>query len=168
MAVLRKAQYRGHMVSRRVVSSYGLPLAAAGLGSVATASGTKSSWYRKLRKPAIQPPSIVFPVVWTGLYTQTGWASAEAQAAMTPGEARLFRRKLAINMTLNAGWCWSFFRGHRLAPSIAVAAALAVSSADLARTAGQASGRAGWNLVPYTAWNTFATVLTAAIWKQNR
>lgn len=151
-----------------LVSSVGLPLAAAALGSAATTSGTRSTWYRSLRKPAIQPPPAVFPVVWTALYAQTALASFEAQSHMTSQEARAYRRKLALNMTLNAGWCWSFFRGHQLVPSIAVAGALAVSSADLARTAGAASGRAGWNVVPYTAWNTFATVLTAAIWRKNR
>lgn len=156
------------MDTRTIVSSVGLPIAAAALGSVATASGVKSTWYRSLRKPAIQPPPVVFPVVWTALYAQTALASADAQVHMTPWEARTYRRKLAFNMALNAGWCWSFFRGHRLVPSIAVAGALAVSSADLARTAGRVSDRAGWSLAPYTAWNTFATVLTTAIWRKNR
>ena len=36
------------------------------LGSAAT--DTKSWWYRTLRKPAIQPPSWLFPVAWTALY----------------------------------------------------------------------------------------------------
>lgn len=156
------------METRTVVSSIGLPVAAAALGSVASATGTESTWYRALRKPSIQPPPIVFPVVWTVLYSQTAWASFEAQKHMTPAEARVYRRKLALNMTLNAGWCWSFFRGHKLVPSIAVAGALAVSSADLARAAGSSSKRAGWSLVPYTVWNSFATILTAAIWRKNR
>lgn len=154
--------------SRTIVSSVGLPLAAAALGSVASASGIRSAWYRALQEPAIQPPPVVFPVVWTALYSQTALASLDAQAHMTAAEARAYRRKLTINMTLNAGWCWSFFRRHRLVPSIAVAAALTASSADLARTAGTARSRAGWALVPYTAWNGFATVLTAAIWRKNR
>lgn len=156
------------MEPRTIVSSVGLPVAAAALGSVATSTGMKSHWYRSLRKPDIQPPSTVFPVVWSALYAGTAFASADAQSTMTPTQARTYRRKLAVNMALNAGWCWSFFRGHRLLPSIAVAGALTVSSADLARTAGGASKRAGWLLAPYAAWNTFATVLTTAIWRQNR
>ncbi|MCD9198171.1 TspO/MBR family protein [Aeromicrobium wangtongii] len=156
------------METRTIVSSVGLPLGAAALGSLATASGTQSAWYRSLRKPAIQPPPVVFPVVWTALYTQTAAASAVAQSRMTPAEAKTYRRKLAANMVLNAGWCWSFFRGHRLVPSIAVAGALAASTVDLARTAGAASPGAGKALAPYAAWNSFATVLTAAIWRKNR
>nr|WP_306237891.1 MULTISPECIES: tryptophan-rich sensory protein [unclassified Ornithinimicrobium] len=39
---------------------------AAVAGSAATDPG--SQWYRSLAKPAWQPPSLAFPVVWTGLY----------------------------------------------------------------------------------------------------
>ncbi|MRJ77901.1 tryptophan-rich sensory protein [Aeromicrobium sp. SMF47] len=155
------------MESRALASSIGLPVAAAALGSVATATGTRSPWYRTLRKPAIQPPPAVFPVVWTALYAQVALASADAQSHMTPEQARAYRGKLAANMVLNAGWCWSFFRGHRLVPSIVVAGALATSTADLARSAGKASPRAGWLLVPYAVWNSFATILTTAIWRKN-
>lgn len=156
------------MDAKSLVSSIALPIAAAAAGSVATASGTKSAWYKSLRKPAIQPPPAVFPIVWSALYAQTAVGSAMAQAHMSGPQARTYRRKLALNMTLNAGWCWSFFKAHKIAPSIVVAGALAASSADLARTAGKAMKPAGAFLIPYTAWNTFATVLTAAIWRKNR
>jgi tryptophan-rich sensory protein len=156
------------MDSRSIVSSVGLPLAAAALGSVATASGTRSSWYRHLEKPRIQPPPVVFPIVWSVLYVQAAVGSGIAQEHMSEDEARRYRRKLAVNMALNAGWCWSFFKGRQVGPSVAVAAALALSSADLARTAGAARTPAGGFLVPYTLWNGFATVLNAAIWRRNR
>lgn len=156
------------MEAKAIVSSVGLPVAAAALGSVATASGTRSRWYRDLEKPRIQPPSAVFPVVWSVLYAHTAIASGMAQAHQNPEEQAIYRRKLALNMALNAGWCWSFFKGKRTGPSIAVAAALTVSSADLARTAAHAHRPAGGFLVPYTLWNGFATVLNTAIWRRNR
>ncbi len=156
------------MEARSILSSVGLPLAAAVLGSVATAPGTGSEWYRELRKPAIQPPGAVFPIAWTVLYTQTAVASAVAQRGMEPREAAAFRRRLAVNMALNAGWSWSFFRWRKVGPSVAVAGALAASSADLARMAGSSSRPAGALLAPYAAWTGFATVLNAAIWRKNR
>lgn len=156
------------MDARSIVSSVTLPVAAAALGSVATVSGTKSEWYQALDKPAIQPPPLVFPVVWSVLYTHSAVASGIAQAHMDPAQAKVYRRKLALNMALNAGWCWSFFKGQQSGPSVVVAAALTASSADLARTAGRAATPAGWFLVPYTLWNGFATVLNAAIWRENR
>jgi benzodiazapine receptor len=151
-----------------VASSVGLPVVAAALGSVATASGTNSRWFKRLAKPPYQPPAAVFPVVWTALYTQTAVASIDAQEAMTAAQARTYRIKLGLNMALNAGWCWSFFKANKLGPSVIVAGALAASTADLARTAGQAKARAGLNLLPYSAWTAFATVLTSGLWRRNR
>ncbi|MDN5894316.1 MAG: tryptophan-rich sensory protein [Nocardioides sp.] len=156
------------MDARSIVSSVALPVAAAGLGSVATASGIKSEWYSSLDKPAIQPPPLVFPVVWSILYAQTAVGSGIAQAHMAEQPAKGYRRKLALNMALNAGWCWSFFKAQQTGASIVVAGALAASSADLARTAGSAATPAGRFLVPYTLWTGFATVLTTAIWRKNR
>jgi benzodiazapine receptor len=53
-------------------------------------------------------------------------------------------------------------------PAIVVAGALAMSSIDLARRAGQTHRAAGIALSPYAAWCSFATVLTTAIWRGNR
>lgn len=155
------------MEPREIVSSVGLPLGAAVLGSVATASGTSSVWYKTLRKPAIQPPPPVFPIAWTALYTQSAIASGIAQKEMSEADAAIFRRKLFVNMALNAGWCWSFFGAKKVAPSILVAGALAASSIDLTRSAAKVSKKAGGLMAPYAAWTSFATVLNAAIWRKN-
>jgi translocator protein len=48
------------------------------------------------------------------------------------------------------------------------AAALTLSSADLARRAAAADPRAGAALSPYPLWCAFATVLSAHIWRLNR
>lgn len=155
------------MEPREIVSSVGLPLGAAVLGSVATMSGTKSHWYESLEKPAIQPPPAVFPIAWTALYTQSAIASGIAQKEMSEADAAAFRKKFLVNMALNAGWCWSFFGAKKVVPSIAVAGALAASSIDLTRSAAKVSTKAGGLMAPYAAWTSFATVLNAAIWRKN-
>lgn len=144
--------------------------ATAAIGAVAS-SDTKSLWYRTLRKPAIQPPAIAFPVVWTALYaTIAGSSAVVLRRAEDDGDkekANRFRTKLALNLVLNASWSWVFFKGHKLAPAVAVAGALAISSADLAAEAAKTSRGAGAALVPYAAWCTFATILSAAILRRN-
>ena len=49
-----------------------------------------------------------------------------------------------------------------------VAALLAASSIDLARRAGAAGPGHRNFLLPYAAWCSFATVLSAEIWRRNR
>lgn len=142
-------------------------VAAAVAGSAASASGASSPWYASLRKPSFQPPPAAFPVVWTALYASVVGASAAAQDAMDDAAKARYRQALAVNLALNAAWPWAFFRFHRLGLSVAVAAALAASTAGLARRAAAARRPAGVALLPYVAWTGFATVLSEAVRRAN-
>ncbi|SLM95319.1 TspO/MBR family protein [Brachybacterium nesterenkovii] len=139
-------------------------------GSIAT--DPDSPWYRSLDKPSWQPPPVAFPLVWTGLYCSLAATCARAITALDAedrgAEARGLERALLANLVLNQAWSWTFFRSHRLTAATLNAAALAASSADLARRAGRADRRRALELVPYTAWCSFATALTAAIARRNR
>ena len=143
-------------------------------GSLAT--DTSSTWYRRLNKPAIQPPAWVFPVAWTALYvdiaTVVGHSLADLKergaSAENAAEHSELRTALAINLVLNAGWSALFFKGKAPGPATVEAAVLAASSADLVRRSRTVNPTRGAFLLPYAAWTAFATVLTATIWYQNR
>lgn len=154
------------MVGRTLTRVAAAVVATAGLGGVASRE-TSSAWYASLRKPAIQPPAAVFGVVWPALYASITGAATATLAQADPEAARAYPRALAANLALNASWSWVFFRAHRLSPAVGVAAALAVSSGDLARRSWRVDRRAGAALVPYAGWCTFATLLTAAIRRRN-
>lgn len=156
------------MEAKTLLTPTALTIAGAVAGSIASSSGTRSAWYRALRKPHIQPPGVVFPVVWTGLYASVIGASALALREMTDADRAAYQKAVAVNMTLNAGWCWTFFRFHKLGLSVAVAAVLAGSTADLARRAATGRPGAGAALLPYAGWTAFATVLTEAIRRKNK
>ncbi|MCV7408503.1 TspO protein [Mycobacterium florentinum] len=144
---------------------------AAGTGSIASPRRVPA-WYTRLRKPVYQPPGAAFPVVWTALYADIATTSAvtvdKFRAAGRHDKARGYAAALTVNLLLNAGWSWLFFRFHTLGAAVVGAAALAASSADLARRAAAADPRAGAALAPYPLWCAFATVLSAHIWWLNR
>lgn len=141
------------------------------VGSIAS-SDTNSRWYRKLRKPSFQPPAVVFPVVWTALYTDIALTSAITLDTLTErkefDERRSYATALGVNLLLNASWSWVFFKGHRPAPATAVAALLAASSADLTRRTVAVHPAAGAALAPYAGWTGFATVLSGRIAQLDR
>lgn len=145
-------------------------IGCAATGSILTTPDSR--WYRSLRKPAWQPPPAAFPVVWTGLYALLGVSSAGAIADLAErGDRRRSGRyatALAINLALNAAWSGLFFRARALGPATAEAALLAISSADLARRAAPVGAGKVAALGAYSAWTTFATVLTGTIWQLNR
>ena len=143
--------------------------AAAAVGSLAVKPD--SPFYKKLKKPGFQPEPIVFPIVWTPLYVDIAVTSAIAldtlEVANRQQERTALARALAVNLALNTGWCWMFFRARLPWLATAECAALAVSSADLARRVGKADRRLGWALAPYALWCSFATVLSGAIARLN-
>lgn len=154
-----------------VLSTAAATTVTAVVGSIASRE-TGSRWYRKLRKPGIQPPAVAFPVVWTALYADIAATSAVAIDSLTERGDHDGRRKyitaLGVNLVLNASWSWVFFAWHRLVPATIVAAALAASSADLTRRTAAANPVAGAALAPYAGWTGFATVLSGRITQLNR
>lgn len=132
-------------------------------GSVATGRSVGSRWHDRLDKPAFQPPGWLFPIAWTALYTDIAVTTAKALDVLPVVRRRALQRALGVNLLLNAGWSWAFFGTRNVALPVPVAAALAVSGADLTRRVAQAQPAYGVALVPYPAWCTFATVLSASI-----
>ncbi|HEY0949325.1 TspO/MBR family protein [Nocardioides sp.] len=145
-----------------------LTAAAAGLGFLGTRPD--SAWYRSLDKPAWQPPSAAFPLVWTPLYGLvawgTGWALERAEASPESG-----RRMIALttaDLAANAGWCWAFFVRRSPATGLGVIAGLDVLNLALLHEAARHDRAAAAALAPYVGWTAFATALNAAIWRRNR
>jgi uncharacterized protein YbjT (DUF2867 family)/tryptophan-rich sensory protein len=143
---------------------------AAVAGSLATRPDSR--WYARLDKPAWQPPPAAFPVVWTALYADIAAASAsvltELDGAGDRAGRNAFLKAFGTNLALNAAWSAVFFRAQRPWAAAAEAAVLTLSSADLARRAGDVNRTAGIALSPYAVWCGFATVLSAAIARRNR
>jgi translocator protein len=124
-------------------------------------------WYEEIVKPSWTPPSWVFGPVWTVLYILMGiaawmvWRRYGFEGA--PWALGLF----IVQLVLNAGWSWFFFGlqdpGLAFGDIVALWGVLIVTMLSFFRR----SLPAGWLLVPYLAWVTFAAVLNFAIWIMN-
>ncbi|MEH3139780.1 MAG: tryptophan-rich sensory protein [Mycobacterium kyogaense] len=159
------------MPSKTLATTAGAALATAVVGGLASRPA-QSPWYTRLKKPSFQPPRQAFPIVWPILYTDIAVVSASTIDTLEEqgrhDEARAYTRALAANLVLNAGWSWIFFNQRRLGSAAVAAAALAVSSTDLARRAASVQPAAGAALAPYPLWCAFATALSGRIWQLNR
>jgi tryptophan-rich sensory protein len=141
-------------------------LGAAGLGAMATAPEI-GGWYSTLRKPSWNPPNAAFGPVWTTLYLMMAvagwlmWSVAGLRASTV--QLALF----TIQLVLNVAWSWIFFRLHR--PDYAFAEIIVLWIAIAATMAAffRRSTAAGWLLVPYLVWVSFAVCLNFAIWQLN-
>lgn len=126
--------------------------------------------YLSLNQPPLRPPPQVFGPVWTLLYGLMGYASHRAYSIGTsplnlPGiisAARQGTTLYTIQLGLNLLWMPLFFGWNR--PILATADVLALVGVNgyLAWLWGtKVDATAGWLLVPYVAWLSFATYLSA-------
>lgn len=124
-------------------------------------------WYEEIVKPTWTPPSWVFGPVWTVLYVLMAIAAWDVWRRFGFEEAPWALGFFFIQLVLNGAWSWFFFGLQDLALAlgeiVVLWAALTVTMLLFFR----ASVLAGWLLVPYLAWVTFAAVLNFAIWLLN-
>ena len=141
--------------------------ATAVIGTLGT--DVKSAWYRNLDKPTWQPPGAAFGPAWTTLYALLALACARTVDRLEKPEARrAFATAFGVNLALNAGWNWLFFKAHRPRLALTEIVVLEASTLDLTRRAARADSAAAAMLTPYAAWVAFATALNAAIARRNR
>src|SRR5664279_4789288 len=150
----------------RLVRTSAAVAATAVIGVLGT--DVTSRWYRNLDKPAWQPPGAAFGPAWTTLYGLMAVASARTLDRIEdPAERRAFTTAFGVNLMLNSGWSWLFFRARRPRWALAEIVLLEVSTLDLTRRAAKADSRAAAMLGPYAGWVAFAAALNAAIARRN-
>ena len=155
-------------VSRRDAALIvGAVTATAGVGARATAPALSSRWYRRLDKPAWQPPGPVFGPVWTVVYALIAASMLEVRRHGRDDEQRPLFVLFGTNLALNAAWTLIFFRGRSpLAAGVEILVLEGTTVALIVR-ARPASRLAALLLVPYALWLAFATALTWTIWARN-
>jgi tryptophan-rich sensory protein len=122
-------------------------------------------WYRRLAKPVWTPPDWMFGPVWTVLYAMiavSGWLVWQAV-----GLWHAAFLVYALQLLLNGLWSFIFFKFQRIGLATADAVGLWLSIALNIAVFWPISSTAALLLVPYLAWVTVATALTATIWKMN-
>lgn len=136
-------------------------------GIGAAASARAASFYGELSRPSWAPPAWLFGPVWSVLYVLMGiaawlvWRDHGFRGASTA--LKLFVAQLFAN----ALWTWIFFVWHQGALSLAEIVALWWLIAGTLVAFWRLHKLAGLLLVPYLAWVSFATALTASLWQLN-
>jgi translocator protein len=129
-------------------------LSGAGAGS-----GPNNPWFAALAKPAIYPPPIAFPIVWSALYVLMGLALALLASARGARGRGLAIAVFAVQLLLNLSWSPVFFMAHRIALALAIIVALVVAVAATIALAWRVRRVAGALLLPYLVWICFASLL---------
>lgn len=126
-------------------------------------------WYHALRKPAWQPPDWLFGPAWSVILIAAGTAGVIAWRATDDPSAHVAIAILfVINGVLHFLWSPLFFRWHRPDWALIEVVFLWLSVLALMIGLGRYSPTAGWLIVPYLLWVSFASVLNRAVVRLNR
>lgn len=134
------------------------------------------TWYAQLNKPKLTPPNVLFPVVWTMLYTLMGVTlallifSVQTTTVDQPSMALLARLALAsfvIQAVCNGIWSWLFFGQHRLGWALYDIIMLWLGIVGTIVFAWPVNTLAAQLMLPYLAWVSFAVWLNWRIWVLN-
>jgi tryptophan-rich sensory protein len=127
--------------------------------------GMPGEWYAVLNKPSWNPPAWLFGPAWTLLYTLMAVA-----AWLVWKRAGVSSRPLAlyfVQLALNAAWTPIFFGSHQLGWALVEIVGLWIAILLTLLSFRRVNSTAGWLLVPYLAWVTFAATLNCTLWRLN-
>ncbi len=147
----------------KFVCSVVLTLGAGFIGSLATRQSV-STWYTTINKPPISPPNWLFGPVWTVLFVLMGiafylvWNKGFSEPPVKNAIIIFL-----IQLVLNIIWSFLFF-GLR-SPSFAFVEIIILWIAILFTIIyfSKVSSVAGYLLIPYIFWVSFASILNGWI-----
>ena len=123
------------------------------------------SVYSQIVTPSFAPPGWLFPVAWSLLYAAMSvslWLMLRTDEP-TRGILVLYALQLAVNLV----WPFIFFTMQAFGLAFWWLILLLALVVWLMIRAFQVTPVAGWHLVPYAAWCTFAAVLNFAVARLN-
>jgi benzodiazapine receptor len=137
--------------------------AAGIIGSVFTFSSIPT-WYATLNKPSFSPPNWIFGPVWTILYALMGISAFLVwEKGIKNKEVASALKFFVIQLILNSSWSILFFGLHNPALAYLDIIVLWIFIALTAVNFYKIKKAAGYLLIPYLIWVTFASFLNLSI-----
>ncbi|MDY0407478.1 TspO/MBR family protein [Virgibacillus soli] len=152
----------------RLAASIGVPVVVGGiLGTIATKNAKGE--YQSLQKPSFSPPSWVFPVTWTTLYTTMGIAKYQFDKQnKTDTLQRRVNTAYGTQLGLNYLWPFLFFRWNMRGTAF-IEATLLWSAVTLNTYYFNKRSKLACSLmIPYISWLTYALRLNYRTWQLNK
>ncbi len=148
---------------RNLITCIAIPLAVGSLSALLTRNSMES--FNSITKPALAPPGWLFPVVWTILYVLMGIASYLVLTSGKPNEKAL--TTYGIQLIFNFFWSIIFFNLELYLFAFIWLVLLWLLILKTVRLFYQISKHAGYLMIPYLLWVTFAGYLNFSIYVLN-
>lgn len=141
-----------------LLSSLLIVYVTAIIGSLFTSGNVNSAWYESI-KPSITPPNGVFPIVWGILFLLIGLSLYFSWNNSNKNDKNAIAAIFAANLGLNIIWSLLYFELRMPIVAFFELIILWISILVMIFTVAESNKKAGWLLVPYLLWVTFAGIL---------
>lgn len=143
-----------------------ISLAIGGLSALFTNMGMDE--YRLAQKPALTPPEIVFPIVWTILFTLMGISAARVWIASEDKGSNGGLMLYAIQLVVNFFWSVIFFTLQAYGFAFFWLLFLWLLVLLMIISFSKTDKLAAYLQIPYLLWLTFAGYLNFMVWILNK
>ena len=140
-----------------------LPLAVGGLSAFLTRNSMQT--FDSINKPSLAPPGWLFPVAWTILYILMGIASYLVITSRKPNGSALIT--YGLQLIFNFFWSIIFFNLNLYLFAFIWLVMLWILILKTTIQFYQISEPAGYLMIPYLLWVTFAGYLNLSIYLLN-
>ena len=145
-------------------------LIALGVGGLAALlTRGNMNIYSEINTPALSPPAVLFPIVWSVLYVLMGISAARVYS--DPFASDKSRREAMLiyyaSLILNFAWSIIFFNLRSFGIAFVCIALLLLTVIGTILKYKDICGWAAILQIPYAVWVAFAAYLNLAIWILN-
>jgi translocator protein len=132
-------------------------------------------WFTNLKRPSWSPPAWVFAPVWTYLYATMGYASFRvfdyfnriSEYSLDVGQSQFPLSIYGIQLLLNVTWPQVFFNLHLLGWSAIHILILLIFTYATGISFYRVDRIAGYLIIPYAIWGTYASAICVTTWFMN-
>lgn len=125
------------------------------------------TWYPDLVKPALNPPNLAFPIVWTSLYVMMAIAGWTLWTRRHAENGQLCVKLFAAQTAMNWIWSFIFFEWHMLGLAFGWILVMIALTVLLIFKAKDHAKPVSILFLPYLVWISFASYLSGMIWFLN-
>jgi translocator protein len=147
------------MMSRNVVGVLGTVIIAIYIIGSSRWVATDAQWYRSLPRPAWQPPSSVFGIIWPYNFAMLVVATWLVASRQSNTNQVVWLISLALSVVVALTWAWLFYGPHLLLASGFALVLATVFTIPLLVIAFRVSPVLGFAFLPYQIWLAVATSL---------
>lgn len=136
------------------------------LGFLGSLIGNVQNGFDGIYKPALTPPAIVFPIVWTILYILMGISSyliLESTNDNKKGALMIY----GIQLLLNASWTYFFFNLNWFLFSFILVIIILILVIIMFKKFYGINKTAAYLQIPYVIWLIFAAILSYNVFLLN-